>query len=71
MYQCFVLFQKFEKMVKKVFLSCPGIRKPLDQVPDIVFVIGAADQVQLAAVTGKAGGFDIKKEKILQFSDPL
>ena len=67
----FILLQKIKKMIQQIFFSRFGIGKPLDQIPGIIFIVGAADQIQLAPVTGETGGFNIKKEKILQFSDPL
>ena len=48
-----------------------GIGKPLDQIPGIILIIGAANQIQLAPVTGKTGGFNIKKEKLIQLSNPF
>ena len=57
--------------MQKIRLGSFGVRKPLDQIPGVFFIVSAADEIQLAAVTGKSGGFNIKKEKILQLSDPL
>ena len=67
----FILLQKIKKVIQQIFFSSLGIGKPLDQIPGIILIIGAADQIQLAPVTGETGGFNIKKEKILQLSDPL
>ena len=67
----FILLQKIKKVIQQIFFSRLGIGKPLDQIPGIILILGAANQIQLAPVTGKTGGFNIKKEKLIQFPDPL
>ena len=67
----FILLQKIKKVIQQIFFSRLGISKPLDQIPGIILIIGAANQIQLAPVTGKTGGFNIKKEKLIQLSNPF
>ena len=67
----FILLQKIKKVIQQIFFSRLGIGKPLDQIPGIILIIGAANQIQLAPVTGKTGGFNIKKEKLIQLSNPF
>ena len=67
----FILLQKIKKVIQQIFFSRLGIGKPLDQIPGIIFIVGAANQIQLAPVTGKTGGFNIKKEKLIQLSNPF
>ena len=67
----FILLQKIKKVIQQIFFSRLGIGKPLDQIPGIILIIGAANQIQLEPVTGKTGGFNIKKEKLIQLSNPF
>ena len=67
----FILLQKIKKVIQQIFFSRLGIGKPLDQIPGIILILGAANQIQLAPVTGKTGGFNIKKEKLIQLSNPF
>ena len=67
----FILLQKIKKVIQQIFFSRLGIGKPLDQIPGIILIIGAANQIQLEPVTGKNGGFNIKKEKLIQLTNPF
>ena len=67
----FILLQKIKKVIQQIFSAALVSAKPLDQIPGIILIIGAANQIQLAPVTGKTGGFNIKKEKLIQLSNPF
>ncbi len=51
-----------------VFFRVRRVGKPLGQMPCFVAAADAADQIYLVIGAGKAGGFDVKKEKFVWLS---
>ena len=59
------VLHKGEKGVKQLGLAATGIREPLDQPPAKAVEVDAADEIELGACAGKAGGLNVKKEQVL------
>ncbi len=57
--------------MEKLRLCLSGVGKPLEKLPAIFPVTGAADKVQGRGIAGKAGGFNIKKQEIRQGPQPF
>ena len=66
----FILLQKIKKMIQQIFFSRFGIGKPLDQIPGIIFIVGAAIRYSWHRSPEKPV-VSISKSEIIQFSDPL
>jgi hypothetical protein len=61
--------QKGKECVKKIDFGRFGVSEPLDELPGIGFVPGAADEVESRVLAGEAGCFDVEEEHLMDVSD--
>ncbi len=58
------VLQEMKEGGQKLFFGISSVGKPLDQMPKALAVKGAADEIQAGIISGQAGGFDVKKQKL-------
>lgn len=63
--------QERKKGMQEIFLGFRSVREPLPELPAVVLIKDAADQVKMRMIAGESGGFNIKEEDFFLLPDPL